>query len=479
MTTPLGFDQWLTASVTTRDSLLCVGLDPRVEDVESLRRECFQLIDATADCAAAFKPNSAFFEVFGAEGFAALRDVVAHVPDGIPVILDAKRGDIADTSEAYARAAFDVLGAHAITVNPYLGGDALAPFLARAERGVFVLCKTSNPGADEFQALDVAQVGRALFEVVAERAQSWNANGNVGLVVGATDPHALARVRRLAPDLWFLVPGVGAQGGNLPAAIAAGLRADGLGLLINISRSLARAADPRTEARRLRDAINSYRKLEVGSWKLEGLSNLQSPISNLQPPASISTLAHDLIRSGCVRFGQFTLRSGLISPIYLDLRRLVSYPSILQRVARAYADVLRPLRFKRLVGIPYAGLPIATALALRLDCPMLYPRRETKDYGTRAAIEGEYVSGETVVVIDDLATTGDTKIETIRKLEEAGLRIHDVVVLIDREQGARETLAAAGYQLHALVTLQQLLAEWRRAGAITPAQFDEVVKMTR
>jgi uridine monophosphate synthetase len=448
------FFQWLDETVRTRDSLLCVGLDPRVNDTDALRAECFRLIDATAEFAAAFKANSAFFEIFGAEGFAALRDVIAHVPPEIPVILDAKRGDIADTAEAYARAAFDHLGAHAITVSPYLGRDAIAPFLARPERGAFLLCKTSNPGANEFQSLETSE--GALFQVIAEHAQAWNTTANLGLVVGATDSAALVRVRAAAPDLWFLVPGVGTQGGDLAAALAAGLRADGLGLLINISRAIAAAPDPRAEAKRLRDEINRHR-----------------PVRSPRPHRSES-LARDLIDSGCIRFGQFTLKSGAISPIYLDLRQLVAHPQILRRVARAYARKLGELKFDRLAGIPYAALPIATAIALEMNRPLIYPRRETKEYGTRASIEGKFAPGETVVVIDDLATTGSSKIETIEKLTDAGLVVRDIVVLIDREQGARQALATAGHTLHAIVTLRELLDELRQSGAITPEQFAQV-----
>jgi uridine monophosphate synthetase len=442
------------------NSLLCVGLDPRAQDAAAAREECLRLIDATAEFALAFKPNAAFFEAFGAEGAAALKDVIAHVPVGIPVILDAKRGDIADTAEAYARAAFDELGAQAITLNPYLGGEALRPFLVRSERGAFVLCKTSNPGADEFQALSVE--GRLLYESVAQHAQQWNTNGNVGLVVGATDPQALARVRLAAPDLWFLVPGVGAQGGDLKSALEAGLRTDGLGLIINVSRQIAKASDPRAEACKVRDEINR--------WRLED----HVPPSNIQHQTSIAQLAQDLVDSQCVRFGQFKLKSGIMSPIYLDLRRLVTHPQILRRVAQAYAVTLKALQFDRVAGIPYAALPIATAIALEIDRPLIYPRREAKDYGTKATIEGDYQVGETIVVIDDLATTGGSKIEAIQKLEEAGLKVRDIVVLIDRGQGAGPMLAEAGYRLHAVATLQDLLPEWLRSGAITSAQFEEV-----
>ncbi len=458
------FFDWLDERARTRASLLCVGLDPRGDDADALRVECFRLIDATAEFALAFKVNSAFFEVFGAAGIAALRDVIAHVPAEIPVILDAKRGDIADTSQAYARAAFEYLGAHAITVNSYLGRDALEPFLAQPMRGVFVLCKTSNPDADEFQGLETTH--GALFEVVAEHARAWNTRGNVGLVVGATDPAALARVRAIAPDVWILAPGVGAQGGDLAAALTAGLRADGLGMLIPISRAIATAPDVRAVARYWRDEINRCRAANVGA---KNLSPLRAKIFS-----PLQIIAHGLFTAGCVRFGDFTLKSGVHSPIYLDLRQLVAYPAILQRVARAYARVLRTLEFDRLAGIPYAALPIATAIALEMNRPLIYPRREVKEYGTRASIEGTFTPGETVVVIDDLATTGESKIETIEKLTSVGLRVRDIVVLIDREQGARESLAAAGYTLHAIVTLSELLAELHRGGAITAEQLAQV-----
>lgn len=461
------FDK-LQARVRTSNTLLCVGLDPRARDANDAREQCLRVIDATHEYAAAFKPNSAFFEVFGAEGIHALREVIAHVPQAIPVILDAKRGDIADTSAAYARAAFQGLGASALTVNPYLGGDGIAPFIENAEHGAFVLCKTSNAGADEFQALELGD--RALYEIVAQRAQGWNTKNNVGLVVGATDPARLQRVREIAGDMWFLVPGIGAQGGDLEATLRAGLRADGMGLLVNASRSIASAADPGQAAKILRDEINALRNSKFESENLN--------IENRTPKTDQAArrLAMDLLESHCIRFGEFTLKSGQKSPIYLDLRRLVSYPAILKRVGQAYAEILRGLEFERLAGIPYAALPIATAASLELNVPLIYPRREAKAYGTKASIEGEFEAGEMVVVLDDLATTGDTKIETIEKLTGAGLRVCDIVVLIDRGQGAGELLARAGYQLHAVTTLPRLLELWRELNAVTLEQYDAVKK---
>src|SRR5688500_10051621 len=237
---PDTFFERLAARAQAIDSLLCVGLDPRADSLDELRHQCGRLIDATVDVAAAYKPNSAFFEAWGPEGMLALLDVIADIPDDIPVLLDAKRGDIGETSASYARAVFDTLGAQGVTVHPYTGRDGLAPFLARREAGIFVLCKTSNPGADELQALTfgTGAGGRPWYEIVAEAAQRWNEHANVGLVVGATDPAAMARVRAIAPEMWFLVPGIGAQGGDLPGLMQAGLRRDGLGLLINASRSI-------------------------------------------------------------------------------------------------------------------------------------------------------------------------------------------------------------------------------------------------
>lgn len=187
------------------------------------------------------------------------------------------------------------------------------------------------------------------------------------------------------------------------------------------------------------------------------------------------SLALDLLTSQCVRFGDFTLKSGRRSPIYLDLRRLIAHPAILRRTAQAYAQVLQGLTFDRLAGLPYAALPIATAIALEMNRPLIYPRREAKDYGTKASIEGDYAPGEVIAVIDDLATTGDTKIEAIAKLTAAGLVVRDIVVLIDREQGARAMLAGAGYALHAVTTLRQLLPQWLAVGAISADQHARVL----
>jgi len=466
MQTPTGFFTRLDQRARETGSLLCIGLDPHPGDLATptaagARDFCLRLIESTQEVALAYKPNAAFFEAFGVEGWQALQDVIAAIPEGIPVILDAKRGDIASTAEAYARSAFETLGAQAITLNPYLGYDSIEPFIKAPEHGVFLLCKTSNQGAGDLQDLRLmgTRQARHLYEQVAVLAQKWNDRQNVGVVVGATHPQALADVRKLAPDLWILAPGVGAQGGDLHAALTAGLRADGLGLLIPVSRAISRAADPRAAAQALFKDIQQVRQ-----------TLRRETLSDQLPPA----LAEGLLQAGCVKFGSFTLKSGLISPIYIDLRQLASHPTLLAEVGAAFIPLLEKLRFDRLAALPYAAMPIGTAISLQSGWPMIYPRKEAKTYGTRAEIEGQFAPGETAVVIDDLATTGGSKFEAIQQLTGAGLVVKDVVVLIDRQSGARESLEKEGYQLHAVLTLTGLLDTWEHSRRIPAEQIEAV-----
>ena len=294
---------------------------------------------------------------------------------------------------------------------------------------------------------------------VAQLAAGWNSHNNIGIVVGATYPDTLSAVRVLAPDLWILVPGMGAQAGDLQAALRAGLRSDKQGILINVSRGISRAADPRQAAAELRDDINAARNAS----RVTGIQPARTPV-----PA----LADALLDAGCVQFGAFTLKSGMRSPIYVDLRTVITHPALLRRIGAAYIEILKGLEFDRIAAVPYAAIPIATSIALQGDLAMIYPRKETKDYGTRAEIEGEYKAGETAALIDDLATTGGSKFEAIDKLQAADLVVKDVVVLIDRQSGAREALRQAGYTLHAVVTITQLLDHWERTGRVGADAID-------
>lgn len=244
------------------DSLVCVGLDPdfrkhKAEDLAAFNR---QIIEATAPYAACYKPNIAFYEQFGIEGLEALEDTLASIPEEIPVIGDVKRGDMGNTAEAYARAMFDYWGFGAVTVNGYQGSDAVAPFLAYEGRGVYVLCRTSNPGSREFQEQKLTN-GRMLYQEVALTATSWSPN--VGLVVGATAPEELRDVRALVPNTPLLVPGVGTQGGKADDVVRSAGYQPGK-IVVNASRSIIYAAEgpgfaeaAANAARALRDELRA------------------------------------------------------------------------------------------------------------------------------------------------------------------------------------------------------------------------------
>jgi orotidine-5'-phosphate decarboxylase len=270
----------LRARWRTADSLLCVGLDPDPGRFPaSIRNErdavftfCRAIIDATADLACAFKPQIAYFAAARAED--ALERLIAHIHDthpGVPVILDAKRGDMGATSEQYAREVFERYRADAVTLQPYQGIDAIEPYLRYPGRGAFVLCRTSNPGGDALQMLDVG--GRKLYERVAELvARDWNRTGQLGLVVGATYPAELGRVRQLVGDMPLLVPGIGAQGGDIEASVGAGQTGDGTGMIINSSRAILYAgsgadfaAAARAAAEQTRREINRFRRLSAAT----------------------------------------------------------------------------------------------------------------------------------------------------------------------------------------------------------------------
>ena len=266
----------LAASWARSDSLVCVGLDPEIErfppQIAEQPSPIFQfnkaIINATADLVCAYKPQFAHYAAYEAEDqLERTIDYIHRNYPGVPVILDSKRGDIGNTAERYAIEAFERYGADAVTVNPYLGGDSLEPFLRHEDRGILVLCRTSNPGARDLQDLEVGAAGRRLYHMVAELAATrWNTRGNCLLVVGATYPRELAEIRRIVGDMPLLVPGVGAQGGDVAQVVRNGQTAAGTGLIVSSSRGIlyASAGDDFAAAARgaalaLREEINAHR----------------------------------------------------------------------------------------------------------------------------------------------------------------------------------------------------------------------------
>jgi uridine monophosphate synthetase len=459
----MSFISKLNAAIEKNASLLCVGLDPVPDclpegmDIETKLVNWGQdLINQTSDLVCCYKPNFAFYEQFGPAGLRGLQRIVNAVPGDIPVLLDVKRGDIGSTAQAYAAAAFEQWSADAVTISPYLGEDSVKPFIKYDGKTAFLLCYTSNPSAEQVQLHGEPP----LFEYIAKTAQGWGSDDQIGFVVGATQPEALASVREICPRNWILAPGVGAQGGSLEDSLKAGLRADGSGLIIPVSRGVMLADDPRQAAAELNERISEIRASHRSGSEKQFRAN--------------EKLIIELFETGCVKFGNFTLASGKNSPIYIDLRRVVSYPRLFKMTAQAYAQVVEPLHYDCIAGVPYAALPTGSVVAWKLNQPFIYPRKEVKQHGTGQAIEGSFTAGQTAVILEDVITSGGSILSSVEVLRQAGLVIKDVVVLVDREQGGAEKMAEAGLNLHAVMTITQILETLKEKALIDMVTFQSV-----
>jgi uridine monophosphate synthetase len=335
------------------DSVLCIGLDPHRNEIwreksssdptptqlaDAAFTFCKTIIDATAPYAACYKPNGAFFEALGAElGGVTLERVLNEIPDTIPVLLDVKRGDIGSTATAYATACYAHSSVSAVTLSPLMGWDSVGPFVTEkyANKGAFLLCKTSNPGSNDLLALNL-QSNETLFERIAKLTQQWATehNADLGLVVGATDNSALALARKAAPLSWILAPGVGAQGGDLKEALAAGLsKTSKVGnMLIPVSRGISKAASPSQAAKELVEQINAVRQ-EI----MEQASSVEAPTSSIQPYQK--DFLEFSLEEGVLKFGSFTLKSGRSSPYFFNAG-LFATGAALYKLGNAYAAAI-------------------------------------------------------------------------------------------------------------------------------------------
>lgn len=482
----MNFFESLESAARTKGGPLCVGIDPRIEPSERSFDELLaygrRVVDSCAPYAVAFKPQLAFFESHGSDGWNALDAILEHIrsldPD-FPIILDAKRGDIGSTAEAYAKALMDRPGCIAVTLSPYLGAESAEPFLKRPDGGAFILCRTTNPGAGRLQERRLDD-GTPLYLAFSDEILSWNPNPArpaVGLVVAGNNPAILNSVRRRHPDAWFLAPGIGAQGGRADEAVAAGARKDGFGVLASASRSVADADNPAEAARELRDALDAAREAFLAAG---------APMPVLEPdgavrlsPSERTELLEGLFRIGAFRTGEFTLKSGKISPFYIDLRRIGADSRILSLSGRAYAELLNGIDADHVAGIPVAALSLATAATLATGRSLIYPRLEKKAHGSGARVEGVWKAGDTAVMLDDLITTGGSKREAAAVLREAGLLVKDLVVLVERGDEGRRDMAEAGIALKAWARIEDLLEAGLNAGYLDTGMAGKVRDFVR
>lgn len=460
--------------IAQQNSVLCVGLDPVYEKLPAEYRtgnvadDIFaynrRIIDGAAPYAAAFKPQYKCYSAEGEAGIAALRYTCDYIKQRYPhilLILDAKYADIGHVLERCAHEAFDLFGVDAVTAMPSPGKQALSALFSRPGRGCFMVVRTSNPGADELQDMQTAS-GGPLYVEITRRIAGWNEAGNIGLVGPATEPSVLARIRQAAPELPILCPGVGAQGGDVDAAVAAGLDANGAGLLINVSRAVMEAADPGEAARNWRDTMNEAR-------------TRRTDVSMTAQPSLIEDVIKQMYEIGAIRFEPVTLKSGLVSPYYNNLRVLASYPPLLRKVSALMSDTMQAagVRPDILVGIAEAGIPLAVALSQHTGIPAGYVRSSAKQHGTKRIVEGAWQPGAMAVLVDDVVSDGASKLEVLGHLQEAGLQVRDIVVLVDRGQGGPELMARHGLRCHAAVKMEDILSILHNAGLITQRQVDE------
>lgn len=435
----MDFFKRLKDRVDSVGSRLCVGIDPHyyLTSPESLVSWSMDLAEKTVANAACFKINTAFFEAYGPNGMRAMEDVVNKLNDMAPVILDAKRGDIPSTAEAYARSVHR-LNCDCITLNPFVGMDSIEPYLEYLDQGVFLLCRTSNMGADQFQ--------RGVSLKIAKYSAKHPESDRIGLVVGATQHEVMSSIRSAAPFNWFLCPGIGKQNGSLDKTLHNGWGLSG-NILISSSRSIAESQDPSLFTLRLKNELQ---------------------LSSLFVPPPLRELARLLIDTRCVVFGDYRLKSGDSSPFYVDLRRLTGHPRAFRMAIDALSAWTTHLKPQALSAIPMGGLPLASAVSNQTMMPMCY-LRDPKGYGARNTIEGGIIKGSRLLLIDDVITKGTSATSALSKLQD--YKVKEMLVLVDRESTGEKILSDHGVKLHSVFQMESLLWFWYTENLIEQGNF--------
>jgi len=468
------FYEKLNEAIAFNQSLLVVGLDPNPEMLpsgyNSIREWLEFIIAETAHLVCAYKPTLGFYHALGMEGLELLSQVLATIPKHIPIILDAKHGDL-NTSSIFAETIFEKWEVDAVTLNPYAGQDLVAPFLVYPDKGVFILCHTSNPGAVVLQEYPTAD--NPFYLQVIREAKNWGTPEQLFLEVGTTKPEILGKIRATAPERVILVRSIWEEEGKFNQILKAGLDENGEGLLIPVSLELLADKNLAVGIEKLNEKVNQTRNEIIK----EGSScELWMPDVCLLEKHPHQELILQLYDIGCLLFGEYVQASGATFSYYIDLRKIISNPQIFHQVLNAYAEILKKLSFDLIAGIPYGSLPTATGLSLNLHHPMVFPRKEVKAHGTRRLIEGHFHPGQKVVVVDDILITGKSVLEGAAKLESAGLKIEDIVVFIDHEAGVKERMRNNGYQAHSVLTISEITETLYEAGRINDDQYQKLVK---
>lgn len=473
----MNFTAKLHQAIATNNSLLIVGLDPNPEMMPS---EYFQsqdllkdletwllwVIESTSDRVCAYKPTLGFYEALGMAGLQLLARILAAIPKSLPVILDAKHSDL-NTSTVFAKAIFEQWQVDAVTLTPFAGQDHAAPFLVYTDKAVFILAHTSNPKAETLQRYPSFE--QPFYLQVVQEAQSWATPEQLYLEVGTTNTEVLGKIRAIAPERTILLRSLWSKKNNLEALINIGLNSMGKGLLIPIPQDFLASNHLATEVANLNQKLNTYR---VAKTNQAASSDLWTPNVCLLTFHPYQALILELFDIGCLLFGEYVQASGATFSYYIDLRKIISNPHLFNQVLDAYGDIVRQLEFDRIAGIPYGALPTATGLALNLQRPMIFPRKEVKAHGTRRLIEGNFHPGEKVVVIDDILISGKSVMEGAEKLKSAGLKIEDIVVFIDHEGGVKDRLRDNGYRAHSVLSISEITDTLYEAGRINQEQYN-------
>jgi uridine monophosphate synthetase len=473
----MNFTAKLHQAIATNNSLLIVGLDPNPEMMPS---EYFQsqdllkdletwllwVIKSTSDRVCAYKPTLGFYEALGIAGLELLARILAAIPKSVPVILDAKHSDL-NTSTVFAKAIFEQWQVDAVTLTPYAGQDHAAPFLVYTDKAVFILAHTSNPKAETLQRYPSFE--QPFYLQVVQEAQSWATPEQLYLEVGTTNVEVLGKIRAIAPERTILLRSLWSKKNNLASLINIGLNSMGEGLLIPIPQDFLASNNLATEVANLNQKLNTYREAKTNQGASCDLWTSDVCLLTSHP---YQALILELFDIGCLLFGEYVQASGAIFSYYIDLRKIISNPRLFNQVLDAYGDIVRQLEFDRIAGIPYGALPTATGLALNLQRPMIFPRKEVKAHGTRRLIEGNFHPGEKVVVIDDILISGKSVMEGADKLKSAGLKIEDIVVFIDHEGGVKDRLKENGYRAHSVLSISEITDTLYEAGRIDREQYN-------